>query len=404
MSTLRRGAMAVLVGALMIAVAPPAARAQGRFVIMDEPDGSAVGVALVISAGTAWELRPELGLSYLAARSVVEEVRPALAALGARLTAGCDRAGTRITLALPANVWEEGAALLLEAVFERPPSAGAIERARRAIIRELQLPEGSDAAEIRNALARVDRGAADRWARPVCGTTETIGAISAGSVRRLVQTRFTPYRTVAAVVGPVGDTRPRALLGRYLPESELPLLLPAPARVDSAADRIARVARNTITAWIGISFEFGADTDLEAIRFLGFMIEERVAPAPIRPEIYDATVEVAQHGGGGSLVVYLVTAPAQAEAWVDKVRTLVTDAGAKELPEPVFEALRRRYTGRRLLGLEAPEARAEDAALQLFYEKRFTSPLRKVEALTPASLRQAATMLAPPTTVLLGPR
>jgi len=404
MRSYRYGVMAGLIGTLLLGTGAAEARAQARFVVIDEPEGSAVGVALVISAGTAWELRSELGLSYLAARSVVEEVRPTLAALGARLSAGCDRAGTRITMALPANVWEQGTERLLEAIFERPPSAAAIERARRAIVRELQLAEGSDAAEIRAALARVDHGVADRWARPPCGTAETIGALGVGSVQRLVKTRFTPYRTVAAVVGPVGEARPRELLGRYLPDSELPLLLPAPPRPDSTADRNARVLRNTITAWIAISFAFGADTDPEAVRLLGFMLEQRIAPAPTRPEIYDATVEVAQHGGGGSLVVYLVTAPAQAQGWVEEVRSLVEEAGARELPEPVFEALRRRYTGRRLLGLESPEARAEDAALQLYYEKRFTPPLRRIEALTPAGLREAAALLAPPTTALLGPR
>lgn len=400
----RLGSQTALIFSLLAHGVAGEAAAQARFIIIDEPRSSAVGVAVVISAGTAWELRPETGLSYLAARSVVEEARTALAPLGGQLAAECDRSGTRLTLALPAASWEQGTELLFEALFERPPSDGAVERARRSILRELQLAEGSDAAEIRIALARIKHGANDRWARPACGTMETIGSLPASSVRRLTQTRFTPYRTVAAVVGPVGEARPRALLSRYLPESDLPVLLPTPTRVASATDRISRVERNTVTAWVGISFDFKDEVDPETVRLLGFMLGQRVAPAPTRPEIYDATIEVVQHGGGGALVVYLVTAPPQAQKWVEEVRSIVANAAAQELPEPVFEALRHRYTGQRLLRLETPEARARDAALQLFFERSFTPPLRRIEALSPATLQHAAAALGPPTVALLGPR
>lgn len=400
----RFGPKTALICTLLAHGAAGKAAAQARYIIIDEPRGSAVGVAVVISAGTAWELRPETGLSYLAARSVVEDVRPVLEPLGGQLAAECDRSGTRITLALPAASWEMGAGLLFEALFERPPSDGAVERARRLILRELHLAEGSDAAEIRAALARAGHGATDRWARPACGTTETIGRLPASSVRRLAQTRFTPYRTVAAVVGPVGESRPRTLLSRYLPESDLPVLLPTPTRSRSGTDRMSRVERNTVTAWVGISFEFGDEIDPETVRMLGFILAQRVAPAPTRPEIYDATVEVVQHGGGGALVVYLVTAPPQAQRWVEEVHSIVANAADQELPEPVFKALRHRYTGQRLLRLETPEARARDAALQLFFEQTFRPPLQRIEALTPAALQRAAANLAPPAVALLGPR
>lgn len=405
MRPLRDAVRIVLTGATLVCCATAESEAQGRFTIINEPDGSAVGVAIMLGAGTAWELRTESGLGYLAARSVVEEVRPMIADLGGRLDAECGRAGTIMTLALPASSWEAGARILLEAVFERPPSPASIERARRAIIGELHLAEGSDAEGVRTALARAEHGPSDRWARPPCGTTETIAALSPSAVRRLVQTRFTRHRAAAAIVGPVGDARPRALLSRHLPDSDLPLLLPSPTGGRNGnGDLVIEVERSSITAWTGLSYEYGGDADLEAVRLLGFMIEEQASPAPSRPEIYDATVELGEHGGGGTLAIYLVTAPSQGRDWIERVRSLIADAAAHELSDPNFEALRHRYIGRRLLELETPEARARDAVIQLYFGKGYRPPLTRIEALDPAALRQAASSLSPAAAVLLGPR
>jgi predicted Zn-dependent peptidase len=303
---------------------------------------------------------------------------------------------------LPATNWERGTELFLEAIFDRPASESAVEIARRAILIEARLSEESLSTEIRDVLARAEFGDGDRWARPPCGTTETIASLSAADARRMAQTRFTPYRATAALVGPVEEERARTLLSRYLPDSELPVLVAAPASEHSERDR--RIERNTVTAWVGIAFPFPRDADLEAIRLLAFSLEREVGPAPNRPEIYDASIEITQHGGGGSLTIYIVTAPDHAREWIDRVRELTHAAEMEELPKPTFEALLRRFTGRRLLELASPESRARDAALQLFFEHGFMSPSRRIEALTPAALRQTAALLAPPAIALLGPR
>jgi predicted Zn-dependent peptidase len=371
-------------------------------VILDEPRGAAAGVAVIINAGSAWEMRPEAGLTYLAARSVVEELRPVLDPLGGRAAAECDPSGVRFSLSLPAATWEEGTKFFLEAIFGQPFSDGAIARARRAILAESALSEESISTEIRTALAGAEFGDGDRWARPACGTPETIASLSAADARRMAQSRFTPYRATAAVAGPVGEAVPRSLLSHYLPDSDLPVLIAGPKR--KPGKRIRQIERNTVTAWIGIAFPFPREADLEALRLLTFLIEREVVPAPTRPEIYDATVELSPDGGGGALVVYLVTAPTHAREWMDRVSVITAAAAERELPEPAFEALQRRFTGQRLLELETPEARAREAALQLFFEHGFTPPIRRIAALTPAALQGVAALLGAPAIVLLGPR
>lgn len=376
--------------------------AQTRFTVLDEPRGAAVGVAIVLNAGSAWEMRSEAGLTYLAARSIAEALRGGLLPLAGRVAVECDPVGIRFTLAVPAANWEEATELFLEAIFGARIEAAAVEAARRAILTEAALAEESLSTAIRTALSRAEFGESDRWAQPGCGTASSIASLNAGDARRLAETRFTPYRATAGVAGPVGEANARALLSRYLPDSELPVLVAAPT--GGPTSRMRRIEQNSVTAWVGIAFSFPREANLEALRLLAYHIGREVAPAPNRPEIYDATVEIAQHGGGGALIVYLVTAPSHAGDWIDRIRELARNTAATELQEPAFEALRRRYTGTRLLELESPEARARDAALQLFFEHGYTPPPERIAALTPESLRGAAELLGEPAIAVLGPR
>jgi predicted Zn-dependent peptidase len=376
--------------------------AQTRFVVVEEPEGTAVGVAVIINAGSAWEMRSEAGLTYLAARSVLEGLRAELDALGGRTAVECDPVGMRFTLSVPAATWESAAEYYLGAIFDARIEADAVERARRAILAEAALAEESLSTAIRTALAQAEFGESDRWGRPGCGNSASIAALSAEEARRLAETRFTPYRATAAVAGPVDQVAARALLSRYLPDSELPVLVAAPAGAPSGQTRT--IEQNAVTAWVGIAFSFPRAADLEALRLLAYQITREVTPAPTRPEIYDATVEISQHGGGGTLVVYLVTAPTHAREWIDRVRRIARHAAEAELPEPAFDALHRRFTGARLLELDSPENRARDSALQLFFEHAYTPPAQRIAALTPAALRDAAALLGEPAVALLGPR
>lgn len=376
--------------------------AQARLVVLNEPGGVAVGVAVVVNAGSVWEMKPEAGLTYLAARSLMAELRPALGPLGGRTAVECDQTGIRFTLLLPVATWATGTELFLDAIFGGSISDAAVELARQEILREAALAEGSLATEIRTTLAAEEFGDTDRWARPACGTAETIARLGASDARRLARTRFTPYRATAAVAGPVGEAVPHALLSRYLPDSELPVLVPSPTR--GPAGQMRWVERNTVTAWTGIAFPFPQGANLEALRLLAFQIEREVGPAPERPEIYDAAVEIARDGAGGALVVYLVTSTTQTRQWVDRVSALVHTAADTEMQESVFDALLRRYTGQRLLELESPEGRALDAALQLFFEQTFTQPAARIAALTPTMLRESAAALGRPAVASLGPR
>jgi len=162
------------------------------------------------------------------------------------------------------------------------------------------------------------------------------------------------------------------------------------------------VRRNTVSAWVLIAFPVENEADREALGLLAHVVARSFAPAPARRDIFDAAARYVHHGGG-AVIVQLVTATDAAERRADDVVSLVRRLAAEPLEEAVFRNHLRAYRGERLLALETPEARAADAALQLFHTGRFTAPARALETLGPARLRRAAAALGRPARAFLGP-
>jgi len=398
----RRLLLKLILSTLMVATIWDGAEAQTRTLVHPEPEGIAVGISIAFGNGSAWEARSEHGASYLTARAIGEELRTRLAPYGAQVRVSCDRSGIRFSLVVPPQDWENAAEGFLEEIFERTPSRSAIERARAGLIQELYLTEEALTLELRDAIARAQYHGDERWARAPCGRVESIREIGPTTVERMARSRFTAQRASAALVGPIERSRGEALLRYYIPETGLPLLTPKPSSIGRGGGEW--VERKTVTAWIGLSFPFGPDADIEALNLLAFILEREVEPHPARPEIYDARIEISRDGGGGSFVVYLITAPPQAREWEAQVKELIRRYAGEELAEPSFQTHLNRYRGRRLLSLERPEARAEDAALQLFYENGYISPWTRLGDLDPSSLSAAARALGPPVSAYIGPR
>ncbi len=383
-----------------VALGAPTAYAQSRLAVLAEPDAVSVGIAVVLNSGTPWELESEAGLTPLAALAAIEQVRTQLDALGGRVRVECRAAATVLTLHLPAATWRLGALLFQDALFEQRVSGDAVERARAELLRVL---EGQDpfTSEVRAALARALFGDGHRWARPPCGTAEAIRTLTEADVQRIRRSRFRPERATAAIAGPVTETDAREVLSGFASGDRLPLLIPAPTP-GAGAGRV-HVANATVTTWVTLAFPFEQDADLEALRLLAFHVRETLAPAPARPDVIDASTSIERHGNGGWLAVSLVTLPGSAAAREEEVRDLIRRSANQTLADAPFDALIRRYRGARLMELAAPEARALDAALDLFFERHVQPPNSRIDNLTPGRLRRAAAALGSPASASLGP-
>lgn len=369
--------------------------------MLAEPSGTAVALAVLVNAGVGWEAGGEAGLSHLAARSVVEEVGARLEALDAIVSVHCSAAAIGFTLLAPPDTWRPAAVLFLDALFRSPPGDGAVARARAGLEAMLRMDDASPAARARSALREAHFGVHSRWARPPCGRAEDVAAYGTGDVRRMLRTRFVPSRAVAAVAGPVLPREALELLGRELGDVSLPVLLPRPQ--PPAASRRVRLTLPTVTTWLGWAYPLPPEADREAVELLAFRIEQAAGPSPAHPEVYDIAVAVERHGAGGALLISLAAAPEHAPRWAARIEDLVRRTGVARLPENAFRDLTRRYLGRRLLELATPEARALEAARQLFFDHSHRPPDEAVRELTPERLRRAAASLGRPAHAVLGP-
>ncbi|HEX7118685.1 MAG TPA: hypothetical protein VF212_07860 [Longimicrobiales bacterium] len=376
------------------------AGAQSRLAVLEEPDAVAVGVAIVLNSGSPWELDSEAGLTRLAALAAVEQVRAQLDALGGRVRLECFAAATALTLSLPPSTWRLGTLLFVDALFERDPTPEAVDRAKAALLRSLEAQDPFTSG-VRAALAHALFGAGHRWARPPCGRAEAVAELTEADVQRIRRARFRPTRATAAVAGPVTAAEAARVLTAFTGADRLPLLVPAPTRGDGEGH--VHVPSSTVTTWVMLAFPFPADADIEALRLLGYHIREALSPAPARPDIFDVATSIERHGDGGWLTVSLVTDPATAPRREAEALALVRAAADAPLPDARFEALLRRYRGERLLELAAPEARALDAALQLFFDRPAEAPALRIDALTPSRLRRAAAALGATASASLGP-
>lgn len=395
------GAVVTLaLGAALGLGTPAAADAQSRLAVLREPDAIAVGIAIVVNSRRPWELDSEAGLATLAALAAIEQARPQLQAIGGRARIECHAAATVITVYLPATTWRRGALLLQDALFDQRISSEAIERGRAELLRMLEAQDPFTAG-LREALGRALFGDGHRWTRPACGRPETVRELTEADVHRFRLSWFRPERAAAAIVGPVAEAEARTILAGFASDDGLPLLIPTPESAEGEGH--VHVPTSTVTTWVALAYPFDRDTDLEALRLLGFYVRESLGPTAARPDVYDVSTAIERHGDGGWLTITLVTLPETAAAREDEVRALVHQTATTPLPAARFDALVRRYRGARMLDLATPEARALDAALDLFFDQRVRPPDSRIDALTPGRLRRAAAALHPPVAASLGP-
>lgn len=301
---MRRLLLSALVAGILL---PGRTEAQTRVLRVEEPAGTMVGVALAIDAGLAWESVSMTGVTQLTARALVEELRPALDSLLAAATVVCDDLGTTLLLAAPPESWEAATRRMLQTLRTAGIGIGAIERARAAMLRAFVFRADSPAEEARMGLRRAIYGAAHPWVRPPCGHRETVATLRPDDVRYMLATRLDPERSTAAVVGPVDEESVERVFGAAAAGRRLPFIVPGPVP-EPARDTVTVEAR-TVTTWLGVAYPFGRDADIEALRLLGFRLEELVSPGPARPSVHSATAELRRHGRGGHLVLWLVVEP-----------------------------------------------------------------------------------------------
>lgn len=339
----------------------PAPAAPSRVTAAYDSDGTAVAVALVFP-GSAWELPGLEGLTLLTAETLLEQARAPLQRMGAHARVDCGRAAFTFTLISTVEVWEPALDTLLRVLFRPRPDSAALETARARLSRSLSLDLANPAWQARLAVRQALHGdtiAPTPWSGPACGVPELLPFLRLDQVRA-ASLRFSPRLAHAALVGPIDADVAAGRLRARIPDALTPDL-PAPRQ---AAPGRRYVERNTVTAWTGLAFPFDEDTDVRPLVGVAALIEDAFGPSVDRPEVFALGHEVERHGGGGALIIHLVTTPAAAARYGDAVEAAVRAIGAEGVPEAAWLRLARRERGRQLLAMEAPESRAAELALR----------------------------------------
>jgi predicted Zn-dependent peptidase len=365
--------------------------------VVADPEATALAVA-VVTPGSAWELPGTEGLTLLSAMTALEAVRPSLDSLGAHARVDCSPAVFTFSLVAGRDDWAPALRVFLDGLFRPAPGQDDLARARARLAASLDLDQASPAWQARLAVRRalhedsLDSG----WLGPACGVPETLSFFDLADVRAGAH-RFAPRLAHLAALTPVASQTVARALERRIPAGPRPRI-PAP-RVTTAGRRY--VERNTVTARLAVAFPFDAGADLEAIRLLGAVAVDAVAPGVDRPESYTAGHELIRHGEGGALVVRVVTTPAAAAEYAARIESVVRSA-RDGVSAPVLERVARRHRGLRLAALAQPEARAAEMALDLALG-RTPVPWPVLEIAGPR-LRSAAMALGAPARSVVGPR
>lgn len=373
--------------------------AQERVFVRPEPGTPVVAVQVLVGVGPADEAAEQAGISYLAARSVVEPAGPALDSLGAHLDVDQQQDAIAFTLTAAPDAWAEAARVLMLALFRDPVDSASVVRTRTAIARELAAREASPADALERERAKAVYGPDHPWGRPTVGTPASVRAIRVRMVDAFLRQNFTPERSVVAVVGPVDEAEAREEMAGQMPPGELRAdTVPPPTPADAPVE----ADYNSITTWVSATWRFGPDSDVEALRMLAQLALDRVSFGPSRRNVYNSRAEVLQYAGGGEVRLTIVVPPREAEQWAAQLREAVGGYAAEPLPPAVFQERLRRYRGERLMALDLPEQRAAAMARSALLGDR-TATLADFTRLNPERLQAAARALENPILVFLGP-
>lgn len=381
-----------------VPTAAPAPLRPGRVAVVEDPEATTLAAAVVVP-GSAWELPGTEGITILSALTLLEEIRPGLDSLDARARVTCGLATFTFTLVAARDVWRPALERFLDGLFRPSPGGDALARARGRLAGSLTLDQASPAWQARLAVRRALHAdsMSSGWLGPACGVSETLALFDLSDVRAAAH-RFGPRLAHVAALTPSDSDAVAALLTARIPEGPAPVV-PAPRTVRPGR---RHVERNTVTSWIAVAFPFGPEADVEAIRLVGAVLEDAIAPSVDRPESLTAGHELERHGAGGTLVVRAVTTPGAAADYADRPESLVTRFAVTGVPLPVLERVARRHRGLRLRRLAAPEARAAAMALELALGGT-PAPWPDLDV-TADRVRAAAEALGVPARAVVGPR
>lgn len=383
-----------------------------RILLLPDREARSVSASLWVTAGSVWEQPEEQGVSHFiehmvfkgTARRSARDISEEMDRLGGGINAYTARECTRYY----AQTLKENAGavldLLCDIVLHPRLDEADMELERRVILEEMAMYEDNGEEVAHEALC------ASLWpdsplGRAICGTVETVSALTVGDLRRYRDRHYAPGRLLAVVAG--GFDREEVLerlhreLG-VLPAKETPPPAPPPVYRPGLILRKRDFEQTAVE--LAVPGLPRGDDQRFAMMLFNFIVGGGASSRlfqRVREErglAYSVYSASESFGGAGLFTVSALTSPERQLEVLREIRA-VLDGFSYGVGREEVDRARAQVKASYILGLETVEARAAYEGRSALFHAGETSPdevLARLDALNPSDIDAlAARLLAP---------
>ncbi len=396
------GDLGRVAGLALLALATTAAGAGGqvpgpyaRVAISRHPVGTTVAVALRIPSGSRDDQDGYGGTAWLLAHTLVRQADDVLDPGKATLSVRVGRTSTLFTLLALPQSWRASWSLVDSVLFDAPIDRGDLATERTSLLDRLKFEERSPEREFDLEAAKLLTKPGDPWARPVQGTSESVGAVTETNLSLFRTQQYRRRAAALAVVGPVGSGP--------VPQPADTTPAKAPSGIAWTTGERTVTTQHVTSTWIAVAYPVPDSVSRTAAEMLAHLIHAQLDPTPPDPDRYSVDVRVEDVPGGPVLLVEATVFPEAAGRWEKRILDTVAGLAHQKMADELFRWRRRRFRTERLLAEAAPEAEAARLTADLLRGGQARDLDAETWTLTADSLLAAARALGEPRILRLGP-
>lgn len=359
----------------------------GVHVLSERIDGvRSVAVGVWVRRGSAHEVPADSGVSHLlehmvfkgTGRRSAEEIAGAIEGLGGSLDAYTSREHTSYQARILDEHLPEALDVLADLVVDPSLRHEDLELEREVVLEEIaQVEDTPDDLVFELHGARLWEGHPYGWS--ILGTKESVGQMSADTLRALHREQYLGANLVVAAAGNLDhDDLVERIIAHFggLPAGERTPAVEHPRRTRSGLETVARSSAQT-------HIVFGSDgpphtsPDRHAVNLLSAALGGGMSSRlfqRVREELglcYSIFTYQSFYSRAGSFGVYVGTRPATADAAAEAVRAELGRVADEGLPADELERTKRQVKGQIMLSLESTAARMYRLASFALHEEPF---------------------------------
>ena len=373
--------------------------------------------ALAIQSGTRNEPEAHSGIAHMTehmlfkgtARRTPQQISNRLEVLGGELNAYTAKEETVLYSTVLKEDTAKAVDLLFELAFTSTFPQKELDKERCVVIDEINMYKDSPSECIFEEFERLLFDPSP-LARPILGTTRSLKTIDSAALHAYVRENFRPERMCIAIVGNMTPQRAEKIalqsVARYIPADyrpaarpdrpAVPQQLPVPPRFEKEVSK----KNHQINCIVGTTaYSYYDDRRMELIllaNLLGGPSANSRLNQLLREKnalVYSIDASFTQFADSGSMLIYFGCEKPNLEKCLELVHAELAAVRDKALSERALRVAKRQLIGQLAVAADNGEAQALSMAKSMLVFGKIMPDeevRRRIEAITPESLRQAA--------------